>query len=230
MKSNDSARFRACLLALSELYGREVSEAVASIWWKALARFEIDAVEGAFQRHFTNPDVGQYPPKPADIVRMLEGTSLDSSMVAWAKVDKAVRAVGTYASVAFDDALVHRVLHDMGGWIGLGQKTEDEWPFVGNEFRARYHAYRSRQEAPEYPARLVGIAEADNGRKGYAVSEVVLIGDADRARKVVENGTEKAGIGFQRVPATAKVLAMPERRPRALAAPARVPEIVGEAT
>lgn len=35
-------------------------------------------------------------------------------MVAWNKVDKAVRQVGAWTSVMFDDALIHRVISDMG--------------------------------------------------------------------------------------------------------------------
>jgi len=78
------------------------------------------------RRHLMNPDTGQFLPKPADIVRMLGGRTLDRALMAWAKVDKAVRQIGTYESVVFDDALIHRVLHEMGGWVGMGQKTENE--------------------------------------------------------------------------------------------------------
>ena len=61
----------ACLLAASEVYGREVSEAVAGVWWGALKAYDIEAIETAFRRHMTNPDTGQFMPRPADIVRML---------------------------------------------------------------------------------------------------------------------------------------------------------------
>ena len=51
----------------------------------------------------------------ADILRMMQGTSLDSALSAWAKVDKAVRRVGTYETIVFDDEIIHRVIHDMSG-------------------------------------------------------------------------------------------------------------------
>ncbi len=57
---------------------------------------------------------------------MLGGSTQDAALAAWSKVDRAVREVGPYQSVAFDDALIHRVLFEMGGWIPLGSKTEDE--------------------------------------------------------------------------------------------------------
>lgn len=200
MERTDRKRLSACLLAASEVYGREVSEAVAGVWWGALKAYDIEAIETAFQRHMTNPDTGQFMPRPADIVRMLAGTTQDAALVAWAKVDKAVRTVGTYASVTFDDAIAMRVLQDMGGWIALGTKDSDEWPFVGNEFVKRYQGYRLRGETPDYPRRLAGISEADAARRGLRAREAVLIGDPARARAVAEGGNDRPALGVQRVP------------------------------
>jgi hypothetical protein len=215
MERMDRKRLAHCLLAASELYGKAVSEPVADIWWNALRGHDIEAVETAFQRHMTNPDTGQFMPKPADIVRMLAGTTQDSAMVAWAKVDKAMRTVGTYQSVVFDDPLAMRVLQDMGGWIALGTKDGDEWPFVANEFRTRYQGFKMRGEVPEYPTRLPGISDADRARKGLPLGDVVLIGDSSKAMNVANGGTDKPAIGVQRVPveqAVGKVLKLVDGR------------------
>ena len=123
---------------------------------------------------------------------MLVGTAVDSSMVAWAKFEQAVRRVGPYASVVFDDPLIQRVVQDMGGWISFGSKSDEQWPFVGNEFRTRYQGYRTRGEVPEYPSRLIGIAEAENAQRGIHRCDVVLIGDQDRAQAVSIAGSDKS--------------------------------------
>lgn len=198
MAPQDRKRLAHCLLACSELYGKSVSEALAGIWWNALQAYDIEAVEEAFQRHMTSPDNGQFMPKPADIVRLLAGTSQDAALTAWAKVDKAVRTVGPYASVTFDDAIAMRVLQDMGGWIAFGTKSSEEWPFVGNEFVKRYQGYRVRGEQPEYPSRLIGIAEADNVRRGHKPGEVTLIGDPRKAQAIADGGSSRPAIGIQR--------------------------------
>ena len=140
------------------------------MWWLALKPYDLPTVIDAFNRHLCNPDAGQYPPKPADLVKLLAGSTQDRALRAWSKVDRAVHQVGSYKSVAFNDPLIHRVLHDMGGWIALGQKTEDEWPFVAKEFDNRYRGFSQRSEVPEYPRVLSGIAEAYNGRNGHASS------------------------------------------------------------
>lgn len=211
MQTNDFDRFAELLGGVFELYNREASPFALQIWWEALRPYDLPAVQLAFSRHVQNPDTGQFPPKPADVIRMLGGTTQDSALRAWAKVDKAVRHVGTYASVAFDDALIHRVLHDMGGWVGLGSKTEDEWPFVAKEFENRYRGYAMRNERPEYPPVLIGITEAENVRRGLRTDPPRLIGDASKAEAVMQGGTSRPLIGFSTASAAALDAATPLR-------------------
>lgn len=211
MAPHDRKRFSTCLLAASEIHGKAVSDAVVKLWWEALKRFDIEAVEAAFQRHITSPDNGQFMPKPADMIRILEGTSEDGAQIAWAKVDKAVRQVGPYPSVTFDDPLIQRVLQDMGGWVELCRKDNEAWPFVANEFRTRYHAYRQGSAPSDYPPLLAGIAQTENASRGVAAqAEHVLIGDRELALRVAHQGTDRPAIGFTRV--DERVFALPSRR------------------
>lgn len=214
MQRKDGERFAACLMAVADVYGKAMSEAVVGVWYRTLEPYDIKAIEDAFDRHVRSPDQGQYMAKPADIVKMLDGSSEDASLVAWTKVDRAVRQVGAYQSVAFDDAIIHRVLHDMGGWIGLGTKTEDEWPFIANEFRNRYRGYRLQGAWPDHPAHLMGITEAENTRKAQpnVVIPLVYIGDAVKAQAVQAGGTQKPMLGF--TTASAALANDPTMRPR----------------
>lgn len=196
MTPRDKHEFAALMAALGDYYGRELSDAVIGMYWQGLEHYDIAAVREALNRHMHNPDTGQFFPKIADISRMLAGTTQDAALVAWAKVDQAVRRIGTYADVVFDDPLVHRVLHDMGGWMGLGTKNEDEWPFVAKEFENRYRGYRIRSERPEYPPVLIGIAGAHNRKGNYALQPPMLIGDRLAARAVMKGGVDKPLIGF----------------------------------
>lgn len=188
MRTEDFEAFVSGLSGVHAFYGKDVSPFAADVWWNALKPFDLTAVVDAFNRHLTNPDNGQFLPKPADIIRMLGGRTEDRALVAWAKVDRAVRSVGNYASVVFDDALIHRCISDMGGWVGFGQKTEDEWPFVGKEFQTRYRGYAMRGESPDYLPVLIGISEAYNSRKGLRIEPPKLIGDATKAQAVLSGG------------------------------------------
>lgn len=199
MKSTDKKEFASLMVALAEYYSREVSEGILGMYWQGLEQYDIAAIREALNRHMRNPDSGQFMPKIADIARMLGGSTQDAALQAWAKVDQAVRRVGTYADVAFDDPLIHRVLHDMGGWIAMGQKNEDEWPFVAKEFENRYRGFRMRSEAPEYPAVLTGIAGAHNRKAGYETDPPMLIGNPLKAQQVISGGTDKPLIGLTRL-------------------------------
>lgn len=196
MQQDDFDQFSTMLQAVAEYCGKPLSAGVIAIYWQGLRDLDLDALRHALNAHVQNPDSGQFMPKIADVRRMLGGTTQDAALVAWAKVDQAVRRVGTYADVVFDDPLVHRVLHDMGGWMGLGTKSEDEWPFVAKEFENRYRGYRMRSERPEYPPVLIGIAGAHNRKGNHAIQPPMLIGDQAKARAVIRGGTDKPLIGF----------------------------------
>jgi hypothetical protein len=198
MKHEDKPAFAQMMIGLSEYYGRALSEGMIGMYWQGLENFETKAVNEALNRHIRNPDSGQFMPKIADIVKMLSGSTQDSALIAWSKVDQGLRTVGVYESVVFDDPLIHRVLTDMGGWINLGNKNEDDWPFVAKEFENRYRGFTVRSERPDYPPVLFGMAEAQNNQIGFKTQPPRLIGDPDRARSVYQNGSS-VQLGFERL-------------------------------
>jgi hypothetical protein len=180
-------------------YGKEVTGFALDVWWTALKGYDLAGIKDAFNRHLMNPDAGAFLPKPADIVRMLGGTTQDAALQAWAKVDKAVRCVGTYADVVFDDPLIHGVIHDMGGWIAFGSKTEEDWPFIAREFENRFRGYRTRGARPDYPAVLIGMANAHNRKGGFKEEPPRLIGDQQKCLQVMECGTDTPTLGLIKV-------------------------------
>lgn len=190
MKADDSTRFRALLAGVFALYGKDLSEAVLSIWWAAMRGYEFEAVKDGLNRHAVNPDNGQFLPKPADVVRLIDGGSADTAIQAWAKFEQGLMRFAPYQSVVFDDPLIHRVVHDMGGWPGFCGHPESEWPFMRNQFVALYRSYRTRAVLPEYPPKLIGVAEAHNGSHGFRVAPPIMLGDQERAAAVLRGGAD----------------------------------------
>jgi len=188
MQDNDSARFLALMTGICEYYGKEISKAVISLYWNGLKQFDYPAIEKAFWEHTQNPDTGQFMPKIADIMKMLQGRTTDQASIAWSKVDEAVRRVGTYRDVVFDDPLIHRVIQDMGGWIKLGTIDEKEWPFIERHFQTRYQGYKLRNDVPEYLPSLTGISNAQNAKEGFLKEEPVLLGNKEKAQQVLLGG------------------------------------------
>lgn len=199
MKQQDFDEFCEILDLVADQYHKTLSEGSKALYWQGLVDFDFEAIKQATYRHLRNPDSGQFMPKIADFVKMIQGTTQDSALMAWAKVDQAVRKIGSYTDVVFDDPLIHRVIQDMGGWIGLGSKNDDEWPFIAKEFENRYRGFKSRGEIPEYPERLVGITNAHNNQKGFLLDPPILIGNELKARQVMAGGSDKPAIGFKKL-------------------------------
>ncbi len=190
MLNSDADEFAGIMEATMAVYGKDVSKPVMRIYWSALVEYDMPAVRRAFGAWIKNPDSGQFPPKPADIIRMIDGATGDRAMVVWSKVDKAIRMVGNYQSVAFDDPIIHLVIDEMGGWRKLASiPSNKDLEFAGIEFVKRYRAYVLAGGVTEYPAYLIGECEAVNGKNGFRGQDPLqLVGDKNLAAEVVRKG------------------------------------------
>jgi hypothetical protein len=188
MIETEKREFAEVLKATLDIYGKEVSVSVLGLWWNALANYSIQEVRQGFTNFIRSADFGNFAPKPADIIKMIDGTGADRSLLAWTKVIQACGSVGAYRSVVFDDPIIHLVVEDMGGWIKLCGSESDQLDFMRNDFSKRYRDYVVRGLADNYPKYLIGISEGDNKARGYRTTGPVLIGDPGKCQLVLENG------------------------------------------
>ncbi len=187
MKPTDSAAFSQMMALMAELYGKACTEPFVNIYWHLLKDFELSDIRKAFKAHIQNPDGGQFFPKPADIIRFLEGSAETRALQAWSLVERAIGRIGRYQSLAFDDALIHAAIEDMGGWIKLCEMTLKELPFSSLEFQKRYQGFVNKPPR-RHPPYLCGMVERDNTKEGYPFSVPVLVGDAKKAQIVIATG------------------------------------------
>lgn len=181
MNRSDERSFTILMQGVYALYRADLSDAVLAIWWEAMRSFSFAVVRDALNRHAVNADTGQFLPKPADVVKLANGSSKDVALIAWTKAMRAVSEVGAYRSVDFDDSLVSVVIRDMGGWPAFCGGDVDELGYRQNEFVTRYRGYATRGEL--LPSTyLPGIVELQNRAAGFGVPEPVLIGN--RARRL----------------------------------------------
>jgi hypothetical protein len=188
LRQADRSAFVEMLTYVGALYGRDMSPGVIDLYWSALQQFDLSAVRQSLDRHVKSPDAGQFMPKPADLIRMMGGTSSDAAMQAWAKVERAIRTVGGHESVVFDDPLIHRAIDDMGGWIKLCEVLEDDLVFRARDFQALYRGFAMRREIPPYPRKLIGRFEAVNTQSGWPSQGVTYIGNKDACALVFQGG------------------------------------------
>lgn len=199
MKTQHREAFVALMTGVGELYGKAMSPELIAIYWEGLGDYEFEEVKIAVNLHVRNPDTGQFMPKIADVVKFIEGSTLTQAMRAWQKVLEAARIVGTYQTVVFDDAIIHAVIYDMGGWQAIGQITDEDLPFKAREFERRYQGYRLKPPT-HYPRKLIGVFEVTNHTLGYPdIDKPVLLGNAERALLVFECGADRPALQVQRI-------------------------------
>lgn len=201
MQLSDKPELSKKLAVVMSAYGKHISDALVEVFFLTLKQYDLDAIDAALVAHVANPDTGQYPPKPADVVRLIDGGTGDRALRAWSMVDRAIRQVGPNASLAFPCPITHRIIDDMGGWERLcNTPSDDELKFVGIEFQKRYRASLLHGgPGTDYPAYLIGHAEAFNRAHGRPHRmELVLVGRDERAKAIalqVSQGGNRPQLG-----------------------------------
>ena len=190
MTEDDRRPFFEMLAAVATMKRGELTETIGEIWWQALKGFSFELVRKGFNAHIVDPKAGSYMPMPADIIRHINGTHEDRSLLAWGKVFEAVQRIGPYPTVVFDDPAIHATIVDMGGWQQLCAIRTEELPFVAKRFADTYAAY-TRKAGFDYPRMLPGITDTVNKAAGAGDAVTLrLIGDPEKARRVYEEGAE----------------------------------------
>lgn len=76
MLPNDKPEFALLLAKTWRFYGKAIDPETVADWHDLLEEFPMEAVRQAFKRHLTDPERGQYLPKPADVIRHLPAAAV----------------------------------------------------------------------------------------------------------------------------------------------------------
>ncbi len=202
MTADQQKRFTEVLAGVHDFYGKDLSKFAAAVWLQACETLDVEQVTKALSAHLMDPERGQFMPKPADIVRQIQGTSSDRSLIAWGKVLDACARVGAYSSVCFDDGIIHAAVEDLGGWVSLCRSKTDELGYIQKRFCDAYKAYAGRSDLT-FPAMLPGEHAITNSLKGFASQPPALIGDPEKAKRVLTSGASAPKTQITHVVATA---------------------------
>lgn len=215
MQEADRAALYQLVADVHKYYRQPVTDFTLSVWWSACERFDLEQVSKAMTVHVMSPDGGQFLPKVADLVKVLAGTATDRAALAWGKVHEAMGAVGAYTDVVFDDPAIHAVIEDLGGWPKLCRMDIKELGYLQHRFQEGHRAYTSRGTF-DFPRRLMGDRAPDSEweKKGLPPPRPALVGDAARAKHVLQNGSSagKTAITYAPVGEVAVLLAGPAEK------------------
>lgn len=165
MKNEDKRAFFDLMMAAGEVYGREVTQPMAAIYFSALANVSIEQVQEAMMAHMQNPDSGQFFPKPADLIKQMTGTTKqqdaaieDRAAIAWACIERDIRRVGSYGTLKLEDKQALATVKAMGGWQSICQTEISKMEWKRKEFIRMYETFE-RMPLEALPSSLPGRIE-----------------------------------------------------------------------
>ena len=190
MLADDKKQFLQWLTLLAESFNRKVSSVLLESYWQCLESYPFVQVKQAMLKTLQSPARQKWGmPTPADLIVLIQGDNHQPARKAWSQALTAIRAVGGYDSVVFDNPVIHCVITDMGGWVYLCQQSERELSFLGQAFESRYCDYQGKP-LPRYPRSLKGRLEQEHESQGYThtLPDPILLGNPERALAVYTQG------------------------------------------
>lgn len=198
MTDADKKAFAAMMVALAEYYRVEMTKDTMRFYFEGLIDHDIADVQAAAQKHMKDSEHGAFLPKVADFMRYLGDSNKARASDAWVKVSMAIRRIGPYQSVCFDDPLIHGIVREMGGWGRLCDTQSDKMGQVQATFEKRYERYANKGEMPaDTPRYLMGETEAHNRSVGALkfIDPPVIVGDTKRAQAALAAPKPQKAIG-----------------------------------
>jgi len=141
----DRERLLTTLAAVYAFYERELTELACEFWCDDMGNFPVDAVERAFAAHRRDPERGQWLPKPADIIRQLQGDTTQRAALAWGEALDCARAGG--AGYARLQPATRAALDSIGGMLALRRADDSQVSFLQRQFVAAHKAEQHRDSA-----------------------------------------------------------------------------------
>lgn len=193
MNSEDKIRFAEIMAGVAENFNATLSKPGLSLRFEALREYSIQAVEKAAHAILRSRKYTSMP-TVAEFLEYLGGSSTeDLACIEGVKVLNAVKQVGPYRSVVFDDAVTQAVIqHSFGGWEKINAElTMDNEKWFLKDFEKAYKAF-SRQGIKLH-GKLLGISDHQNMIRGYKVAEPKMIGEASKAMHVLSMAEDRTG-------------------------------------
>lgn len=169
MVSDDEREFRDLIAGLFSVFAKDFDEVLFGAWWTALEDLPLERVAHGIKRALREC---KWMPAAAEI-RSLAGclTMEERATLAFQSAKEAVKRVGPYSSVTFDDPVVNATIRLVGGWTDFCDASESGEldRYVRPRFLKAYITLANRGIRPSEGAYLVGIHESNNRRDGYPV-------------------------------------------------------------
>jgi hypothetical protein len=169
-------------------------EAVAFMF-EALMPYEFKGIRRAVIEHIRED---KFAVAPSDIIRHIDGTSAEQSLVAWKLFLHTLEVYGYYDSVRFPSPAYHFVIKCLGGWEQVYEVyaplSDRELQFRAGEWRALFEIGMRKSSWADVPAYMPGFFERDNSSQGfeeYIREPIDVMTGETLSREELAGGTNK---------------------------------------
>ena len=166
------------LFMTSDYYKETLSEGDINLWLRDLSPFSFDDILSAFGKWRQSSD---RMPKISNIVEIIRGSEEDLALAALIKVENAMSLYGSYATVVFDDPIIHAVIPELGGWVRTCRLSENEFTWWKKDFRERYQHHLRYGTLTNLPPKLLGIFDEKNLLFGEKPQKPKVAGNYEKA-------------------------------------------------
>lgn len=171
MRPEDKTEFSNLLIAAMAVYERQITRAVADLYFNALGQFTLAQVREGLGRHMQDPEAGKFSPKPADVIQQIAGSKSDDGRpgkdeawsIALCSLDESDTVVATEEILAA--LTIARPL------LEIRDKVAARMAFIEAYER---HVAQARREGR--PAKWIVSLGDDKGRRIHAVQEGLRLG------------------------------------------------------
>lgn len=162
----------------ADYYKETLSEGDINLWLRDLSPFSFDDILSAFGKWRQSSD---RMPKISNIVEIIRGSEEDLALAALIKVESAMSRYGSYATVVFDDPIIHAVIPELGGWVRTCRLSENEFTWWKKDFRERYQHHLRYGTLTNLPPKLLGIYDEKNLLFGEKPQKPKVVGNYEKA-------------------------------------------------
>lgn len=188
MNSDDKKEFAQIMAATGEVFSKELTKTIMSVYFETLKRYPMDDVRLALGEYMNK---GKFFPKPADISEIIAGKEMpiaDRALLAWSEVENAIRRVGSWGSPNFTDPITPAAVGQLGSWADLCMTPVDKLQWKQKEFMQAFELFeRTPQEC--LPSHVKGRIDLQQERLENKESGSKLIDGINKWRD--KNGINK---------------------------------------
>lgn len=176
MNVNDGNKFRELITMINVNYDVDFTETQVLLWWNLFKPHSVQSFEQAVYQHISCPDNGMFTPKPANIMKFINGTTKqneqqieDKAELAWHVIQGEVRRIGSYGTLKLEDKQALAAVQAIGGWKSICALTNDKLTWAHKEFIAAYQNYE-RTPIEALPHNLPGRIALENHKSEQSQS------------------------------------------------------------